>query len=523
MRLLTPLVALIVMLVLILAVSLIYFESDSQQNGLMHDRLTRTQLVARNFYEKSVLNDANALTAIMAALRQDKQLSHIFASNNREKLLGYTQKLFSDLKRNYNITHFYFTRPDRVNLLRVHAPGRYGDTIDRVTTLRAAHTQALSYGVELGVLGTFTLRVVSPWRDPESGNLIGYVELGMEIDHVIEHMRELLNLDVIVVVKKAYLQREQWEQGMNTLGRTADWDRFNNVVLASTTSNDISSVLIDHYLNDDYQGDGKVTSLQHDGLSYRLITIPIEDASEHQVAEISLLINVSPELDMAQRTAIVIGVATLMLGGLLIIFFWRQAERVGNRIEQDESVLKQLATRDALTGLSNRRVFQQLLETELGRSNRFKHDLSLLMIDIDHFKQVNDKYGHQAGDMVLKEMSQRLNKTVRNVDHVCRYGGEEIAIVLPETDAENAFQLAHKIRHVVSAYKFNIGGDGMIPVTISIGVATCPTDAENDDNLISAADSALYTAKSSGRNCVRSYREQAVEAAAEIDKTLKTR
>ncbi|MEW8220370.1 MAG: cache domain-containing protein, partial [Candidatus Thiodiazotropha taylori] len=200
-RFLTPLVAVIVLLVMVLAVSLFYFESESRSLGLIHERLTRTQTVAKDYYEKSVLNDANALRSIMNALLRDKALSEVFASYDREALLAYTEALFKELKRDYNVTHFYFTKPDRVNLLRVHAPGRHGDRIDRVTTLRAEQNSTLSYGVELGPLGTFTLRVVSPWHDSRTGRLIGYLELGMEIDHVIDRLRDIFGFDVAVAIQ----------------------------------------------------------------------------------------------------------------------------------------------------------------------------------------------------------------------------------------------------------------------------------------------------------------------------------
>ncbi len=507
-RLLTPLVALIVILVLILAISLFYFESDSLSDGLLHQRLTRTQTLARHFYENSVLHDTNALKTVLDALRQDQELARIFATYNRDELLAYSQRLFTQLRRDYNITHFYFTQPDRVNLLRVHMPARYGDTIERITTLRAEKKQSVSDGVELGILGTFTLRVVSPWYD-QNGELIGYVELGMEIDHVIDYLRNVFDFNVVVVIYKAYLQREQWEQGMALLGHDHDWNKLAIVVLASVPSDGIPDVLIDHYRRGIRDKAGDVTRLQHNGTSYRLITVPIEDASGRQVAEISLLSDVSQELGLVRQTALVTGMATLVLGGLLIIFFWRQTERVGLRIEQDETVLKQLAARDALTGLYNRRVFQQLLENELFRSDRFEHPVSVLMVDIDHFKQVNDRYGHQAGDLVLMEISNRLKKSVRNVDHVCRYGGEEFVIVLPETELEYAQAIAAKIRKVISALGYDIEQDRLIPVTISIGIATYPGDADSDTLLIAAADSALYKAKESGRDRICAYRELA--------------
>ena len=117
-------------------------------------------------------------------------LSLALAQRDRDMLLKHATPLFKDIRRDYKITHFYFTGIDRVNLLRVHAPLRYGDTIDRITTLQAEHSGTVAYGVELGPLGTFTLRLVSPWYDPKTNKLIGYVELGMEIDQIIHKLEK---------------------------------------------------------------------------------------------------------------------------------------------------------------------------------------------------------------------------------------------------------------------------------------------------------------------------------------------
>ena len=123
-KFLTPLVAAIVSLVIIFAIGLFYFESESRSYGLIHARLTRTQSAAKDLYEKTLRNDVNALSAVMAALRRDEKLREEFASYDRKALLEYTETMFKEMKRDYNVTHFYFTKPDRVNLLRVHAPWR---------------------------------------------------------------------------------------------------------------------------------------------------------------------------------------------------------------------------------------------------------------------------------------------------------------------------------------------------------------------------------------------------------------
>ncbi|MET0083423.1 MAG: diguanylate cyclase [Sedimenticola sp.] len=488
-----------------MAISLFYFESESRSHGLIHERLTRTQSVAKDFYEKSILNDANALKAMLNALLQDQRLSEVFATRDREALFAYTEDLYRELNRDYNITHFYFSQPDRVNFLRVHAPGRHGDRIDRVTTLRAEQNEAVSYGVELGPLGTFTLRVVSPWHDRETGRLIGYIELGMEIDHVIERLRDIFGFEVAVVIQKNYLQRQKWEDGMRVLGRTVDWDRYRDVVMSSGSTRELPPILDRHLNLAQHVPRNEVLELESDGYSYWLLTMPIEDARGREIAEMTLLADVSHEMDVAESTALVVGITVFILGGVLIIFFYVQANRVSQRIERDQDILEQLATHDSLTNLYTRRMFHECLDNELARSMRFDHPLSLLLIDIDRFKQINDAHGHPAGDTVLQKLSARLLKESRGIDYVCRYGGEEIAIILPETDRQNAQQVAERMNLTVSALPFQIDDTQSVSITISIGVASYPVHGDTDTFLIAAADSALYEAKEQGRNRVCTY------------------
>ena len=162
--------------------------------------------------------------------------------------------------------------------------------------------------------------------------------------------------------------------------------------------------------------------------------------------------------------------------------------------------VKQLAYRDGLTGVFNRRYFEQKLLEEMARSLRFGKNVAVLMIDLDHFKSVNDEFGHILGDEVLRQCSQVFWKLLRKVDIICRYGGEEFAIILPETSASSATNVAEKLRKAVA--RKEIPGVPR-PVTISIGVSEYPANGITRDELISAADSALYLAKQSGRNQVR--------------------
>ncbi len=171
-------------------------------------------------------------------------------------------------------------------------------------------------------------------------------------------------------------------------------------------------------------------------------------------------------------------------------------------ISEKNRLMEELLTasrEDALTGLFNRRHFTEILETEILRFKRFKHEFCLLMLDIDHFKKINDRYGHETGDKALKELSEKLMNTVRQTDVLGRWGGEEFMLMLPETKLPVAMDVAGKIRRAVE--KMSIGSDaGDIGFTVSIGVIEYNDDTLSLTEFVNRVDKFLYTAKESGRN-----------------------
>lgn len=185
-------------------------------------------------------------------------------------------------------------------------------------------------------------------------------------------------------------------------------------------------------------------------------------------------------------------------------FFALVLERSNRAKFLAELRLEQEATRDYLTNLSNRRHFTELAEKELPRARRHGRPLSLLLIDLDHFKNVNDRFGHGAGDAVLRDAAALLAGGVRQSDRVCRFGGEEFAILLPETDVQAATELAERLRIAVQANVFT-HAQGRIAITCSIGISTLNDAAADLDRLVKQADQALYAAKAQGRDCVRVF------------------
>jgi diguanylate cyclase (GGDEF)-like protein len=164
------------------------------------------------------------------------------------------------------------------------------------------------------------------------------------------------------------------------------------------------------------------------------------------------------------------------------------------------------ARTDFLTGLPNHRYFQSTLAVEIGRAQRHNHSLSLLMIDLDYLKVVNDRFGHPSGDAVIRVVAETIRSSCREIDFAARYGGEEFTVILPETPLAGAIQVADRIRERIAAVQF----PGIGSITASMGVSNYPINALTKEDLIRVADQALYVAKNGGRDRVAYFNYQLI-------------
>jgi len=185
----------------------------------------------------------------------------------------------------------------------------------------------------------------------------------------------------------------------------------------------------------------------------------------------------------------------------LFEYLTNQAAISIENVDLHETIQRQAVT-DELTGLFNHRRFQEVMAAEVERTRRFGQELGLIMLDIDNFKRVNDTYGHLQGDLVLREVARVLRESSREIDEPARYGGEEMAVALPQTGLQGAFDFAERVRRRIEALQIDLlDGDGALRVTASFGAASLPHSAKIDkDALVAAADAALYRAKRSGKN-----------------------
>jgi diguanylate cyclase (GGDEF)-like protein len=191
-----------------------------------------------------------------------------------------------------------------------------------------------------------------------------------------------------------------------------------------------------------------------------------------------------------------------MRAAIRIVDTQAELERRNAELEVANRRLMELASTDELTGLANRRAGLQRLQEHWDASSRHDHPLSCALIDVDHFKQLNDTYGHAVGDQVLVEVGAMFTKERRSTDVICRYGGEEFLLILPHETAEGATLAAARCRELIESHRMSIGALSL-SVTVSIGVAQRTSATTNIEQLLRAADDALYTAKENGRNTVR--------------------
>lgn len=190
----------------------------------------------------------------------------------------------------------------------------------------------------------------------------------------------------------------------------------------------------------------------------------------------------------------------------------RELDRANKELARKREELLALSRTDPLTGLSNRRYFEERLQEEFSRARRYRSPLSLVMMDIDYFKRVNDTYGHPFGDEVLRAVSQVTRARLREVDLLARYGGEELIALLPETTPADALRACERVREAIEALQLeHHGSDGTkrtVRCTASLGLASIPSNTlQSAEELLRAADECLYAAKGAGRNRVRQHEE----------------
>lgn len=299
------------------------------------DSLIKLQQSVGINYQTAVYREADMLSSTLTAIVHNERIKRAFISQDRDVLLREVQPLFAILKHDHDITHFYFIRPDRINLLRVHQPGRYGDLINRRTLLTAQEQHKLAYGIEVGPIGTLTLRAVVPWYDGDQ--LLGYVELGKEIENVVRDIKPALHADITVLLDKSLLKRADWEAGMRMMGRTPDWAQFpRDVLIMSTLAHlpDVAAAYVPAWRDVETGGQRLVSE---NGRRLGITITPISDAASHRVGALLVIQDVTDTSQLMRRNLWLVIAACLFLGVVLFGIFRAILVRVEKRLLEAES------------------------------------------------------------------------------------------------------------------------------------------------------------------------------------------
>ena len=504
---LVPVMVVIIIMMGILIV-IMYRHGNEDINRKVHG----LSVSASSIYQDNLEHLTGMLGGILDTLGQDEKLRAALAQRDRPKLLKLSAPIFTKLQKKYEITHFYFITADRVVFLRAHHPDSYGDVINRVTTTSAQRTKEPAHGVELGVMGTVTLRYVIPlYQDKAKQHLIGFIELGIDTKHVLHDIQRSLDTQMFEFISKEFLARDVWERHIAIPGKQLGWELFPNIVPGAETLREMTPELSAMIAKKNYPGIGTTVEVLQGQAVYRAVALPMQDMRGRLVGRIIMLVEVTRE-EMAKRHTLYLGIILGLVGSAIIFaLFWRLTGGIGQLIERNQRTLHHLAAHDGLTGLLNYRTFHALLEDEIARSQRYGTPVSLLLLDLDHFKRVNDVYGHVAGDKVLVEIGKLVRRELRSIDMVSRYGGEEFTVILPEIKIDRAVVIAKRLRSTIERHAFEIGNKQTISITVSIGAASAREDATSVKELVHAADQAMYAAKKQGRNQVCRYQHEQVQ------------
>ncbi|MGB0282284.1 MAG: putative bifunctional diguanylate cyclase/phosphodiesterase [Neptuniibacter sp.] len=474
------------------------------ENRSIQEHSQHTLEVYKKEFENSFNGQANSILALLNVMTNVEGAREALEKQERLKLNGLFQEFYQKLRRTQGITHFYFHSPDLRNLIRLHDVGRYGDTIQRETSLRAQRTQRPSFGFELGVLGTFTLRAVAPvYLDNQ---LVGYIELGKEIEDIAADISNTFDLDWAVMIDKSYLVETDWKAGMQVLGRSAKWNQYPDVVI-SASSYTHAPELHDAFISG-LNDESKLLSLND---TMRVGVIPLQDMKRKKVGWLLIFID---ETEALRTSSVRDQFYLLFLGmiiSLLLLIIWKVLGRADDQVIRNQEKLHHMAHHDELTGLPNRKFFYERLSHAIDLSTRHNRQLAVLFIDLDNFKDVNDMLGHDTGDEVLQCVAEHLRPHLRKDDTLARNSGDEFVILMEDIkDEHDCGVVADKIGDEFNrALKLS---QQSVDLTASIGVAIFPQDGDCADDLMANADSAMYLAKEMGKNRYYFYNKKLAEA-----------
>ncbi|MBN8475484.1 ATP-binding protein [Sulfuritalea sp.] len=369
------------------------------------DLAERSSAAAKLFAAK-LEKDGNLMRAVAHAMMGNAAIEQAFRKGDRDGLERSARGLFETLRGDHRITHLYFTGPDRINLYRLHTPAEYGDRIDRATMLQAHSRKQTVQGLELGPLGTLTLRLVMPWRQRERS--LGYVELGEEVKHLIDEVRDSLAVDIVVLIDKRYLEPKQWQRGQTLMNRQGDWDRFSSHVALAQTS-PLPTGFDDRALARLLGGEG--VKIAEGGRSLHMAMVPLEDAAGHPIGKLAIVRDATAlEATFNNYMAAVVLLSLAVAAGVLGVFYVAL-----ERVEHDYRRQHELEHRLLHLDTKHQRMLQVEKLSALGTMvGSIAHQLNNPLVGVVNMAQLAERGAEDPG------RTRELLAEIRHAGEDCR-------------------------------------------------------------------------------------------------------
>ncbi|MCK4909248.1 MAG: hypothetical protein KAS70_05065 [Planctomycetes bacterium] len=327
-------IRLVIIVPVILALLLLAVFMWLSSNKLVSNKITREtkqEIVKVNqILQNHIELNAKTIHGLIDIIKTDKKIQSAWLNKDRKLLQQESNRIYDWVNKKYNITHFYFHQLDGVNFLRMHNPTRHGDKIDRFTLKRSAETQIPCHGIELGIFGTFTLRVVHPWFIDK--RLAGFIELGEDIDRIAPELEKIFGLKMVVTISKKHLDEKNWLEGQRMIGTKGDWNKLkNSVIFSSAFPAPPEEVL--KLLNDEKHEHHQAFFIKIDNRIFSGGLLDLHDASGKTVGDIFVAKDFTDQFADLENFALTMLLLFLLSALALVPFFYFYLGRIESRLQ----------------------------------------------------------------------------------------------------------------------------------------------------------------------------------------------
>jgi diguanylate cyclase (GGDEF)-like protein len=448
----------------------------------------------QDVYNYSIDNFYLMYSSIGLKIVNNPEVALAVKNRDKDKLLLLSKDIYEQLKiENLYFYNMHFHTKDSVSIARLHKPGKYGDDLkgSRPMIVAVNKQKKILHGVEVGK-HVISFRVAFPvfYKSEHVGSL----ELGVKIDYLTNLLKEEFKTGSFFVFHNKILgplfKYSKGKLNFRTIENISLFYYENCALPEKFSFKELDNVLHDKGLFE----------LERSNIYFSEIST-LKDYKNQPIGHIVFAIDMNKFMDKVDFYRSTIILSFLIFGIILFVMLFYWFNFFVKEVMKNQFRLKELSMIDELTKLYNRRKIIELIDCEYDRSKRYKINDTLILFDIDFFKNINDTYGHNIGDNVLKELAKLLKMNIRKTDHLGRWGGEEFLIVATETDLGSALTFTENLRYKIENHEFKEVGK----VTCSFGVARLNTEYDYKDS-IHNADLALYEAKQQGRNKVVVYK-----------------